>query len=809
MPIAPNTQFAHYEILAPLGKGGMGEVYLAHDARLDRQVALKLLPAEVTQDADRVRRFEQEAKAVSALNHPHIITIHEIGTCEAGRFIVMELVQGETLRALDKPCAPTLLSNLGQQIAKALSATHAAGITHRDIKPDNIMVRDDGYVKVLDFGLARLIPTTANDSEAETLAMQTRPGTLLGTVAYMSPEQARGEAVSPPSDIFALGIVLYELATGQHPFKAETIVGYLHAITAQTPPSPQQLQAQIPTALDALLLQMLEKEASKRPTASEVAQTLQEIERNGTTCTNIDTLKRELSTPEAPTVLLPAVAPNTNDLSRQERMSPARRTLLLSLLLSVLLLAGVGLWFFFRPATPIESIAILPFVNASGDPEMEYLSDGLTESLINSLAQLPRLRVLPRTTVFRFKGKADDPQRIGQELGVRAVLTGRVQQRGDSLVIQTELIDVTGAAQLWGERYDRKLADLLATQREVTQAIAGGLRLKLSGAEQQQLAKKGTENNEAYQLYLKGMFWRNKQGQEGFRRGIEYFNQALEKDPNYAPAYAGLANCYTNLVANVRSKDSHAKGKAAALKALALDRNLAEAHTALGLNLFTLDWDFAGAEREYLRGLELEPDSTITLRGYAVYLSFMGRHQEAITASKRALELDPLTNFTNDQLGRAYYFARQYDRAIEQFRKLLEMDRGYTSSYSTLSSAYAGKGQYKEAIAIAQEGIKTAPNNPAMLSNLGCAYASIGQRGEAKKILGQLLALAKQREVSETTIAILYAALGDQDQAFAWLEKAYNARTNSMLYLKVSHRYDSLRADPRFADLVRRVGLPE
>ena len=439
---------------------------------------------------------------------------------------------------------------------------------------------------------------------------------------------------------------------------------------------------------------------------------------------------------------------------------------------------------------------------------MEYLSDGLTESLINSLAQLPRLRVLPRTTVFRFKGKADDPQRIGKELGVRAVLTGQVQQRGDSLVIQTELIDVTGAAQLWGERYDRKPADLLATQREVAQAIAGGLRLKLSSAEQQQLAKKGTENNEAYQLYLKGQFWLNKAGQEGWRKGIEYFNQALEKDPNYALAYVGLANCYGSLGSNSGSKESSAKAREAVLKALALDNNLAEAHTALGSRLLFSDWDFAGAEREFKRAIDLEPDSAIAHNGYSTYLSVIGRHLEAIAEAKRALQLDPLTNVTNSRVGNAYLYAQQYDQAIEQFRKVQEMDRGF-GGFNSICSAYLGKGQYNEAIATAQEALKVRPDARVMLAYLGYAYIKAGQREEAQKILNQLVALSKQQRVPAYSIALLYAELGDKDQAFAWLEKEYDARSSALLYLKVSHHYDILRSDPRFAALVRRVGLPE
>ena len=835
MKIATGTRFDHYEIIAPLGAGGMGEVYLAEDTRLRRKIALKILPETIAQDTDRLRRFEQEAFAASALNHPNILTIYEFGTEGATHFLASEFIDGETLRARLQRAPLSLNETLDivVQTAQALSAAHEARIIHRDIKPENVMIRKDGIVKVLDFGLAKLTErrgdaeTRRHGEDADTLlavsprppvaASLTMPGTVMGTVAYMSPEQARGNPVDARTDLFSLGVMLYEMLTRRQPFTGETINHIIVAILEKEPPP---LALDVPAELARILKQTLAKNVDERyPTAQALLVELKKLQMRLLMEAENKHHSSDDEQAEAQTMLLPhraaavlealATAAGSAQPTAPDKPPAKQKWWLVALLSLIVLAAGFFAYRAFAPGKEIESIAILPFTNASGDPEMEYLSDGLTESLINSLAQLPRLRVLPRTTVFRFKGKTDDPQRIGKELGVRAVLTGRVQQRGDSLVIQTELIDVTGAAQLWGERYDRKPADLLATQREVTQAIAGGLRLKLSGAEQQQLAKKGTENNEAYQFYLKGLFWHNKSGPEGFRKGIEYFNQALEKDPNYAPAYAGLARSYINLGLDAISKENFAKGKAAALKAVTLDSNLAEAHTALGRSLLTSDWDYAGAEKEFKRGIELEPDSAIAHRSYAAYLSALGRHQEAIAEAKRALQLDPLTTTTNSIVGQSYLFARQYDQAIEQYRKLLEMDRGFADGYRFLSLAYTGKGQYEEALATAQAGLKVAPDNPGLLAELGYAYARAGQRVAAQKTLDQLLTLAKQREVSGALIALLYAGLGDRDQAFAWLEKAYEARSSNLLYLKVSPRYDSLRADPRFADLVRRVGLPE
>ncbi len=822
MTIAPHTQLDHYEILSPLGKGGMGEVYLAHDARLSRNVALKLLPAEFTQSPDRVRRFEHEAKAASALNHPNILTIYEIGVTDHTHFIATEYIEGETLRqclSREKLSLNAALE-IATQMASALAAAHDAKIIHRDIKPENVMLRKDGIVKVLDFGLAKLTekqPTSSHDSEAPTLIQHTTDaGTVMGTASYMSPEQARGEKVDARSDLFSLGIVLYEMLAGQRPFEGANMLDIVGAVLHQEPkPLPSNNEAAQPE-LQRIVSKALQKDREQRyQTSKDLLLDLQTLKHE----LEIEArLKgRDASNEVAQTVSL---RPNPTDQLQDNHTSSSTQIILtelkrhkLGVALTLLLLLAVGSYFAFFARSnnaPIDSLAILPFTNASGDPEMEYLSDGLTESLINSLAQLPRLRVLPRTTVFRFKGKAEDPQRIGKELGVRAVLTGRVQQRGDSLVIQTELIDVTGGAQLWGDRYNPKLANLLAAQSEVVQAIAGGMRLKLSGAEQSRVSKKYTESAEAYQLYLKGRFHWNKRTGETLKKAIEYFNQAIEHDPRYALAYAGLADAYMvmHFHAGVAPNESYGKAKSAARQALALDETLAEAHTALAYVLFRYDWKPAEAFREFQRAIELNPNYATTHQWYGESLTLAGRFDEGIAELRRAQELDPFSLVINTDLGNACYYARRYDAAIEQLHKTLELDQGFAYTHYNLGLAYTMKGMYPAALAefrLTQQ----LNNGPYLLANLAYVYAASGQHAEALRLLNQMQEIAKQRYVPAYSFALAYAGLGEREQSLQWLERSYQDRSSDMTYVKTEPRFDSLRSDPHFAALVRRVGLPE
>jgi eukaryotic-like serine/threonine-protein kinase len=815
--LATGVRIGSYEILEQLGAGAMGEVWLAEDTRLKRKVALKLLPAELTADPDRVRRFEKEAQATSALSHPNIITVFDIGECEAGRFIVMELVAGRSLRAAiaaDKSLASVL--TLGQQMAKALSAAHAAGITHRDIKPENIMVREDGYVKVLDFGLARLLPAATGGEEATTLAQQTTPGLLMGTVAYMSPEQARGESVSYQSDIFALGIVLYELATGQHPFKAETLVGYLRAITLQEPLPLTSWQPELPVGLNALILRMLNKDASRRPTASEVAETLLALERRDDTARSPageDT--GDSSGIEAHRLLLKpttaampeVVATASANAGTTVINKPQNRIVLAAALLSLVLL--VGGYFGYRnlvSTRQIESIAVMPFVNEGGNADVEYLSDGMTETLISSLSNLSNLNVKPRSSVFRYKGKDTNPQTIAKELNVQAILNGRVVQRGQNISLFVELIDISLDKVLWSGTYNRKQTDLVTLQTDIARDVLGKIKTKLSVEDIAKVTKTYTTNPEAYQLYLKGDFYAGKFTEEGYKKGIEYYQEAIALDPNYALPYQGIAEAYD--FANgwyLPPKEAEPKAKAAALRAAELDETLAETHYLLGRIAFWYEWDWTAAEREWKRANELDPTYPAY---YPVYLSAMGRLEEAIKAQEVVQQRLPLD--LRVKLDAAFIFmsAGRYEKSIEQSRKTLELDPRSWGAYQTLGLVYERKKQYPEAIA-ALEKARLLEVNPASLGYLGYVYAAAGKKAEAKKVLEELKDLSKQRYVDPYNIAIIYAGLNDKDRAFGWLDRAYEARSFNMAILTTDTVLDNLRPDPRFMEMLKQVDLPE
>lgn len=1191
-----NTTVSHYRIVAKLGAGGMGEVYLAEDTRLGRQVVLKILPADFTLNADRVRRFKQEAKAASALNHPNIITVHDIGESETGHFIVMELVAGRTLRAViaEDNSLETLLT-LGAQMAKALDAAHAAGITHRDLKPDNIMVRDDGYVKVLDFGLARLRPAMESDSEAATLAQQTTPGTIMGTIAYMSPEQARGETVGHPSDVFALGIVLYELATGRHPFKAETLLGYLHAITLQTPAPPQQWQPKLPAALNDLLLRMLAKDASRRPTASEVAQALQAIERGGdpargqsvenatmllpsagsgaapadegfwvavlpfkwrganaelealaeglsedivtglsrfsylrviarsstlryagdssdvraigkelgaryvmegslrqagtklrlavqlvdtTTGAHLwaenyersfspdaifelqdDLVPRIVSTVadqygalvhsmseslrgrsaasysaheavlrgfgylerltpeehcEVREILEAAVesAPNHSDClamlsviydhehaygynvrpnplgrahaAAQRAVAAAPASLLAHYALATVLFfqkdfsafrtaaertlalnrmdasttAGLGLfiaeagdweyglgvveraielnphhpgWYHFpaffyayhrrdyrgalaialkinipgylhthtalaavygqlgeqeraraalrelralapdfgviareaygkwldaeltehlidglrkaglaidgeaqvassqpatdssetaapslatsdtQPATsPTQSIAVLPFANISADEENEYFCDGLAEELLNALAKIDELKVAARTSAFSFKGKNTEAREIGKTLNVNTVLEGSVRKAGNRVRINVQLVNAADGYHLWSERYDREMKDIFDVQDEITLAVVDALKVKLLGAKKAAVLKRHTDNTEAYQLYLQGRFHYGKWTEEGFRKAIKCYEQALAHEPNYAPAFGGLAYCCYCLwwFGHLPPAESGSRAREAIAKALALDPALAEAQLTLANIKFYFEHDWLGAERNFKQALELSPNYVDAHLAYGLFLGVMGRQMEAVAQGMRALELDPLSLVTNINVGWIFWIVGQPDRILAQGRKLIELEPNFFGGHTLLNVGYWMLGDYEQAISNAQKAWILGDRRA--LSSLGSGYGILGEQDKARQTLEELQALSAQRYIQRYDLAIVHAGLGEMDRAFELLEQAYEQREGILVFLKqVDLHIPGLSADPRFADLLRRIGLPE
>jgi serine/threonine-protein kinase len=844
MHIEPGTRFGSYEIRSKIGEGGMGEVYLVEDTRLHRKVALKVLPAGLVSNRDRMRRFEQEAAAAAKLNHPNIAHIYEIGSsgmaelgAEADRvhFIAMEFIDGSTLREViyrGHTDLPKLLRYL-QHTAEGLAKAHATGIVHRDLKPDNIMITRDGHAKILDFGLAKLTEqrTPADISAEEMSAMPTvpikqhsQPGTILGTIGYMSPEQAQGRVneIDHRSDIFSFGCILFEAATKRRPFEGKDALDSLHNIVHAPTPLIKGFNAEAPDELQKIVRRCLAKDPDERyHSIKDVAIELKELRRElkplpestgPSASMDLKPIRQTIADSDNSTTTSSSAEYIISSINRHKVVAAS-----IAVVLVIALAAGViGMRTFLngRKTEPsLDSIAVLPFENQNHEPDTEYLSDGLTESIINSLTQIPNLKVIARGSAFRYKGRNADPMTAGHELGVRAVLTGRLLQRGDSLVVSAELMDILDNKQLWGEQYERKVSDLLAVQREIAAEISNSLRLKLSGAEQSRITKRYTDNPEAYQLYLKGRFYWNKRTEEGVKKALDYFQQAIDKDPTYALAYTGIADCYSLEtlhidVGSLSPSEAGPKAKAAAMKALQMDDSLAEAHTSLAFIKLNFDWDWPGAEAEFKRAIQLNPNVGNGHHWYSHYLMAMGRTQESLAESKRALELDPLGVILNVHLGWHYNNAHQYDLAIEQITKALELDPNFGLAYWYLGLAYEQEGRYAEAENSLRKANDLLKDNSALAADLGHLYALSGRRDQALKVIEELKGVSNRKYVSSFNIALIYVGLNDVDQAFQWLEKAYRERSDLLVYLKVDARVDKIRSDARFKDLLKRLDLP-
>jgi eukaryotic-like serine/threonine-protein kinase len=816
--LATGQSIGNYRVMALLGAGGMGEVYLTEDTRLGRRVALKLLPEQFTREPDRLHRFEREARAASSLNHPNIITIHEVGQVEGAPFIITEFIEGKTLRQ-QMAAAKMMLREaieVAIQVASALEAAHKAGIVHRDIKPENIMLRPDRLVKVLDFGLAKLTELPTADAQATLASVQTKTGLVMGTVTYMSPEQARGLAVDARSDIFSLGTVIYEMVAGQVPFDGATTSDVIVSILEREPVPLSLYAPGAPAELERIVQKALAKDREERyQLARDLLIDLRTLKQEMEFQAKLDAVRPAELKGATPAGLRASVDTDEQLTTRSTdaevgltvpsaaylvgKIKTHKRAVALGL--AALLIAAAAIIYFTyltRSGEAIDSIAVLPFVNVNNDPDAEYLSDGLSDSIIDSLSQLPNLKkVSAFNSVLRYKGKQTDPQTVGRELNVRAVLMGRLTQHGDELLISAELVDVKDNKRLWGGQYKRKLADVLPLQGEIAQEISHGLRLRLSGEEKRRLAKSSTDNPEAYQAYLLGRFYRN---QRANQKAIDYLEQAIKKDPNYAPAYAQLAYTYASASASdwFPRNEARVRVEWAVQRALELDDTLGDAHAALAI--IADDWSVKA--REFQRALELDPNSADVHAFYASVLWNGRRIDEAILHMKRAVELDPLSPRLQTDLGKILYSAGQRDQAMEQYRKALGLNPNYFGAHHNLARFYLAEGRYDEAIAEAEKMITHHPNEGGR-PFLGYTYAVAGKRAEAEKILDELKEQSKQRHVNPAEFALIYTGLGDNNRAFEFLQKEYEENKRLPSFINILPEWDSLRSDPRFEELIR------
>jgi eukaryotic-like serine/threonine-protein kinase len=760
MTFTAGTKLGPYEILSPLGAGGMGEVYRARDTRLDRIVAVKVLPEELARDPGALERFEREAKAVAALSHPNILAIHDFGTSGGAAYAVTELLDGETLRDRLRDSAVPLRKAIdyAQQIARGLAAAHERGIVHRDVKPENVFLTRDGLVKILDFGIARQVPLPAGSGGAEALSTRdgTEPGLVLGTAGYMSPEQVRGKPVDPRSDLFSLGSVLYEMVTGRRAFQRESPIETMMSILQEDPPSVVRSGRDLPPELDEVLGHCLEKNPDERfQSARDLAFALRVLERDAGSRT--------------PSGGAAAVAETAS--------------------------VRTG-------AVSLPSIAVLPFRNVSADPENEYFSDGMTEEIIDALTKIESLRVAARTSSFAFKGKDEDVRRIGERLGVRTVLEGSVRRAGDKIRISAQLVDTSNGYHVWSEHFDRDMRDVFAVQEEIARAIAAALRIRLLPANEASLVTPGTVDVEAYNRYLKGRFHFNRRDP---RKAIEMFEAAIARDPRYAAAYTGLADSYGifGFYGGIPTREAFSRARAAADRARELQPDSSEVHVSLGIVEHYFGWDFEKEERELKRAIALSPGSADAYTWLALLYGLSGRVDDALAKAAEAVRLEPLSPNVRTNRGWPLYVARRFEEANAEYRAALQLDPHAMYPAWASGMAYQCAGEHAEAIAAYERCVAVTERRLSWpIALLGGAYAAAGRRDEAREVLRELEEIARREYLPPLHLAYVYTPLGERDRSLDLLEKACDERNALCWWIRYNPLFDPLRSDPRFEEIL-------
>lgn len=807
---------AHYRIIKKLGAGGMGEVYLAQDTKLDRKVAIKVLGADSVAHEHARKRLIREARAAAKLDHPNICAIYDVNEADSLTFIVMQYVEGETLaeRIKHKKLPLSTALEVARQTAEGLAEAHAHGLVHRDIKPQNIMITPRDQVKILDFGLCKQMQTKDDvDNEAPTISLLSAPGHIIGTMPYMSPEQVRGEQVDASSDIFSLGITFYEMMSGKHPFKAQSAAVTMSQILLAEPFPSERLQTRTSPELQALLGKMLAKEKEQRyQSATELLADLKQLPP-----------PLLMTVDETHSIAPHTLAPPSTELSVatvREEAAPVstlgrhKWAAIASLLAVILAVVGLSRYF---SGEKLDSLAILPFTYVSSDqalmanPDREYLSDGFTDSVINSLSQLPDLKVIARSSVFRYKGKNLDVQAIGRELSVRTVLVGEIKQEGDELKITAQLTDVQENRSLWGETYQRKIADIQTVQKDIARNISEKLRLRLSGAAQTQLAKSHTNSGEAYEAYLKGRYHWNKRTDEGFQLATKFFEDAVVKDPSYALAYTGLADCFTlrSDYGFLPPMQGYALAKGAATLALKFDESLAEAHTSMASIKAVTDWDWQGAENDYRRAIELNPNYATAHHWYAAQLMVQGKLDQARLEIRKAQQLDPLSLGINKDFAVILLYARDYDKALEQCRKTLEIEPNFRVMSTYIAQIYELQQKYSEAVSELEKAHAAAPDDGEITYGLAQAYALSGRTDEARKLANELNESSKQDLSLPKEAAYLHLLLGEKDKAILVLQTAYENHYLSVAEIKMDPRFEGLRTDSRVVEILKGIGLDQ